>query len=254
MPHLTARPSTDLLRQAVRRAVDLIYPPLCLRCQAPVAEHGALCASCWQAVAFVAPPFCAVCALPFEFHVAPGALCGTCTAAPPAFTAARSVCLYDDASRNLVLAFKHGGRLEGVAAMARWMARAAEDLLDKDTLLVPVPLYRWRLWRRGFNQSAVLAEAVGRFTGTCADPLALRRVRATPSQAGLSRSARIRNVAGAFRLRPGHEETVRGRTVVIVDDVLTTGATVEACARAVVKAGARSAAVLTFARALPPGS
>ncbi len=219
-----------------------------------MAEHGALCGSCWSGVNFVAPPWCVICALPFEFQVAPGALCGACLASPPAFTRARAVCLYDDASRGLVLAFKHGGRLEGVQAMARWMARAAEDLLEEDALLVPVPLYRWRLWRRGFNQSAVLAQTVSRLTGVEANPLTLERTRATPPQAGLSRAARIRNVAGAFRIRPGQEQAVTGRPVVIVDDVLTTGATVEACAKAALKAGARSAAALTFARALPPGS
>jgi ComF family protein len=243
-----------LLRRAARRAADLIYPPLCLRCQAPVAEHGALCGPCWQAVTYITPPWCEVCALPFEFHVAPGALCGACAASPPAFAKARSVCLYDDASRGLVLAFKHGGRLEGVTAMARWMARAADGLLGEDSLLIPVPLYRWRLWRRGFNQSAVLAGAVARLTETEANPLTLQRVRATPSQAGLSRAGRIRNVAGAFRIRPGHEEAVKDRPVIIIDDVLTTGATVEACTRTVLKAGARSASVLTFARAMPPGS
>ncbi|MFP3944024.1 MAG: double zinc ribbon domain-containing protein [Alphaproteobacteria bacterium] len=248
------RPPPGLLRSAARRAVDLVYPPLCLRCQAPVAEQGALCGACWGEVSFVVPPFCAVCALPFEFHVAPGALCGACTASPPAFARARSVCLYDEASRGLVLSFKHGGRLEGIRAMARWMARAADGLLEEDTVLAPVPLYRWRLWRRGFNQSALLARALARLTGAEANPLALQRVRATPSQAGLSRAARIRNVAGAFRVRPGQAETLKERPVVIVDDVLTTGATVEACAKTVLKAGARSASVLTFARALPPGS
>lgn len=254
MPHARVSLRPDLLRSAARRLTDLVYPPLCLRCQAPVAEHGALCGSCWGEVRFAAPPWCEICALPFEFHVAPGALCGACSAAPPAFAKARSVCLYDDASRGLVLSFKHGGRLEGVRAMARWMARAADDLLGEDALLAPVPLYRWRLWRRGFNQSAMLARAIADLTGAAAEPLALQRTRATPPQAGLSRAARIRNVAGAFRIRPGLEQTVAGRHVVIVDDVLTTGATIEACARAVMKAGARSAAALTFARALPPGS
>lgn len=242
------------LRRIAFRAANLLYPPLCLRCQAPVAEHGALCGPCWQAVRFLAPPWCSVCALPFEFHMAEGAVCGACAAAPPVYERARAVCLYDDASRPLVLAFKHGRRLEGADAMARWMARAAEDILEQDTLLVPVPLHRWRLWRRGFNQSAVLAMAIARLTGREAAPLALHRVRATPPQAGLSRSARIRNVSGAFAPRPGHEAALRGRQVVIVDDVMTTGATLEACARAAMKAGARAAAVLTFARALPPGS
>ena len=147
-----------------------------------------------------------------------------------------------------MLRFKHGDRLEGVPAFARWMARAGADLLEGADLLAPVPLHRWRLWSRRYNQSALLALALGRLTGISARPGLLQRRRATPAMGHMNRQERERNVKGAFRLNPRQEGVVAGRTVVLVDDVLTTGATVGECARALTRAGAAAVDVLTLGR------
>ena len=161
---------------------------------------------------------------------------------------ARAGAIYDDGSRSLILAFKLGDRTEAAAALARWLLRAGEDLLADADLIVPVPLHRWRLWRRRFNQSAMLALALARESGVEAAVDLLVRRRATRTQRGLSAGERRRNVAGAFALRPGHAERVREARVVLVDDVLTTGATVEEAARVLRRAGAARIDVLTLAR------
>ena len=156
--------------------------------------------------------------------------------------------IYDDASRDLILGFKRGDRLEGAPGFGQWMARSGRSLLQGADLVVPVPLHRRRLFFRRFNQAAVLAHAIGKSAGIPVLADGLMRKRATPSQAGLSRSGRFRNVRGAFALRPRHKERLRGRHVILVDDVMTTGATVESCARALLKGGAASVSVLTLAR------
>lgn len=252
--HMKTQSGQSMLGTARRVVSDLLFPPLCLHCAAPVGQGDALCGACWRAIRFIAPPFCVACGLPFEFETTGNAVCGSCLAAPPAYDRARAVCLYDAASRGLVLALKHGDRHEGVRGLALWMQRAAPEFFTEDTLIVPVPLHRWRLWRRRYNQSALLAAKLVRLTGARHVPLLLERHRDTASQAGLSRAQRKRNVAGAFRMRTGFETAADDRSVVLVDDVLTTGATVDACARVLKKAGAARVDVLTFARALPPGT
>jgi len=230
-----------------RLALDGLLPPLCLGCRCPVADPGTLCPTCWGRLSFVSPPFCAVCGLPFEVDPGPGALCGDCLAQPHRFGRARAVLRYDSAARPLILAFKHGDRLEAAPAFAAWMARAGADLLDGADLLVPVPLHRWRLLARRYNQAAILALSLARRTGVEMAPRALLRRRATPSQGHLGRAARQSNLAGA--IGPGPQAArVAGRRVVLVDDVLTSGATADACARALCGLGARTVDVLTLAR------
>ena len=192
---------------------------------------GELCASCWAGIRFVDGPVCAA-----------------CSARRPVFEHARAVMVYDDNSRGLVLSLKHGDRLEGVPTLAKWMARARQDLLVEADLIVPVPLHRWRLWSRRYNQSAILANRIGRITGMPAVPDLMARVRPTPPQGGRSRSQRQLNVRGAFAVRAQHAPGLAGRCVVLVDDVMTTGATVEACARTLMRAGAAGVDVLTLAR------
>lgn len=232
-----------------RLLLDAVLPPLCLKCHAVVAEPGTLCPACWQRIGFLAPPWCACCGRPFEVDPGPEARCGACLTRPPGFDRARAVLRYDDESRPLLLRLKHGDRLEGAGAYAHWMARAGADLLDGADLLVPVPLHRWRLALRRYNQAAVLALALGRRSGVAVAPDLLRRPRATPSQGHLGPEARRRNVAGAFTLARG-AAGLAGRRVVLIDDVMTTGATVEECARVLRRGGAASVAVLTLARAL----
>lgn len=240
------------LRRAGARALDAVLPPRCLRCGVTVDGVGALCPDCWSQMAFLGAPHCACCGYPFEFEMAPGALCAACMRERPAFDRARAVLRYDEASRDLVLAFKHADRTDGAPAYGRWLARAGAELLPEVDLIAAVPLHWSRLFARRYNQAALLALALGRATGLPAVPDLLARGRRTPSQGRLSAAARARNVAGAFTVRPRRRAALAGRRVLLVDDVLTTGATAEACARVLRRAGAAAVDVLTLARVVRP--
>lgn len=189
---------------------------------------------------------CAACGTPFEVDRGPKARCGACLDTPPRYAAARAAMVYGGPARKILLGFKHGDRQHLVKVMAPQLVRAGGDWLGPDTLLVPVPLHRWRLWKRGFNQAALLAQAAGRRSGTRVAIDALVRVRATTTSRGMGRRKRAANVRAAFRVAdPGR---VRGQDIVLVDDVLTTGATAEACTRMLLRAGAKRVRVLTWAR------
>jgi len=236
-------------RMAALAVLDFLYPPLCIACRTRVAEPYSLCAACWRDVSFLDGPGCARCGLPFDADPGGETLCAACHARPPAFDLARAVLRYDDASKPLILAFKHGDRLENAPAFARWLERTGRPLLDRSDLIVPVPLHRWRLWWRRYNQAAVLAACLGRIAAKPVAMLALERKRPTPSQGAMpSAKARRRNVLGAFRVDAKARETVKGKAVLLVDDVLTTGATLEACARALRRAGAARVMAVTLAR------
>lgn len=241
--------------RALRGLFDLILPPRCLGCGATVESQGRLCAGCWRALTFLAPPQCRLCGYPLP-HASPEApLCGSCAIEPPAYDRARAALRYDEGVRSLIIAFKHADRTDTAPAFGRWLANAGSELLGDAPLLVPVPLHRWRLLRRGYNQAAVLARALARETGLAMVPDLLQRRRATRSQQGLSGQARLANVtAGAFRAHPWHAHRVVGRRVVLIDDVLTTGATVNACARVLRRAGAAGVDVLTLARVVRDAS
>lgn len=240
------------LARAGRFALDLVLPPQCLSCQMPVAEPGHLCGKCWSEIDFIDGPCCTQCGLPFETPELDGALCGSCSRSTPAYEKARAVMRYNDASKGLILRLKHADRHEGVGAYGRWLARAGAGYLSDVDVIGAVPLYRLRLISRLYNQAALLALALGAETGIPADPMILERVRRTPSQGGLTRRQRRHNVAGAFRVRPGYADRIEGRKVLLVDDVMTTGATVEACARTLTRAGASGVHVLTLARVVRP--
>ena len=239
-------------RRLGRRVADLLLPPLCPLCATLVGEPGTLCPACWSRLGFIAAPLCRCCGLPFELDPGGDApLCGACAAQPPRFARARAVLRYDAASRPLLLRFKHGDRTDLARGFADWMTRAGSGLLAEADLLVPVPLHRWRLATRRYNQAALLAHGLARRTGLPCDPMALERVRATASSGHLGRAARRRNLAGSIRLAATGAAAVAGRRVLLVDDVLTTGATAEACARALLGGGATAVDVLTLARVVP---
>jgi ComF family protein len=249
--------SQSLLARSMRVALDAVVPPLCLNCQSAVAEPGALCASCWSRFAWIDRPYCETCGLPFDYD--PGFLgrtglaCGACLSAPPPFGKARAVLRYDAASRGLLLAFKHADRTHAAPAFARWLARAGRDVLDGADLIAPVPLHWTRLAMRRFNQAALLANALSGLTGIPSVPDLLRRQRRTRTQGTLGRGERLRNVRRAFALSKRHRSRVRGKIVVLVDDVLTTGATLGECARALRRAGAAEIRTVTVARVVRPG-
>lgn len=247
-------PRIHMARGMARRFMDMLFPPLCLGCATEVDAQGHLCPACWTALNFIEGSHCTGCGRPFEADLGPDMRCAPCLVRPPAFAATRAVLCYDDASRPLILALKHGDRHEAVPAFGRWLARAGRPLLavpdlPPQTLVAPVPLHRRRLWRRRYNQAALLGHAVATELGLPHMPDLLQRLRATPSQGGLSRKERRRNVRDAFAVRRSLAAEVQAAHVVLVDDVMTTGATLDACARALLAAGAARVSVLVLARA-----
>lgn len=241
---------TATLRTGITRMLDAVLPPRCLKCGVLVDAQGGVCPACWQGLRFIAAPACACCGLPFEFDQGAGALCGSCAAAPPLFDRARAVFRYDENSRDLILAFKHADRTSAAPAFAAWLARAGAELLADADLIVPVPLHWSRLFSRRYNQAALLAIALGRRSGKEVLPDLLIRQRATAKQGRLGRLARQRNVAGAFALHPRHREQVAGCRILLIDDVVTTGATVTGCSRCLLQGGASGVDVLALARVI----
>lgn len=246
------------IRRAAEILIDAILPPRCLVSGEIVERSGQLSASIWRDINFIAPPLCACCGVPFPFDAGGGAgsdavLCGACIASPPRFARARAVFQYDDTSRRMILAFKHADRLEGAPAFAAWMQRAGAEILPDTDLIVPVPLHRMRLWMRRYNQAAVLALALGQACNIAVAVDALARVRHTPPMINMNSEARRKNLRGAIRLRHAENSNITGRNILLIDDVLTSGATAEACAAALGSAGAARVDVLTLARVVRTG-
>jgi ComF family protein len=235
-------------RAALRAALDLVLPPLCAGCRAPIADAGGLCPACWAQVSFLAPPWCERLGIPFMHDPGPGVLSMEAIADPPSYGRARAAVRYDGIARDLVHRLKYGDRIDLATSMGRWMAHAGRELLDDADALVPVPLHWRRLWGRRFNQAAVLARAAAAGRSIPVLTSALRRRRATAQQVGLSRRARADNVQGAFAVTAEGKAALCDKRLVLVDDVLTSGATVDACARVLLRAGARNVDVLVFAR------
>jgi ComF family protein len=233
--------------RAAKLALDIALPTLCVACREPVEGEG-VCAACWAKLSFIASPFCPRLGIPFVYDPGPDMLSMEAIASPPAYARARAAVRYDDVARTLVHALKYQDRTDLAPAMGRWMARAGRELLDDADMLVPVPLHWRRGWSRRYNQSGALARIIERQSGVPLAPEALRRIRRTEQQIGLSRPQRASNVQGAFKVAPDRQHLVAGRRVVLVDDVLTSGATVDACARALLRAKAATVDVLVFAR------
>ncbi len=230
-----------------RLALDIALPTLCVSCREPVAGEG-VCAECWAKLSFIAQPFCPRLGIPFVYDPGPELLSMEAIANPPAYRRARAAVRYDDVARTLVHALKYQDRTDLAPAMGRWMARAGQELITEADILVPVPLHWKRSWSRRYNQSGALAKVISRQTGVKLAPEALQRIRATEQQIGLSRAQRATNVQGAFKVAAERAAEVHGRRLILVDDVLTSGATTDACARALLRAKAASVDVLVFAR------
>jgi predicted amidophosphoribosyltransferase len=231
------------------RLVDALYPPRCAACETLTdAAHG-LCPACWADTAFITGLACAACGMPLPGQPA-GAdvLCDACIAHPPGWDRGRAAILYEGAGRRVILSLKHGDRLDLAPVMAKWLARAAPDLLARAEILAPVPLHWTRLFRRSFNQSAEIARHLPRAAGRRLVPDLVTRIRRTPSTEGMTRARRIEALSGAFAVAPRHRTLIAGRRVLILDDVMTTGATLSAVAEACRAAGASDVDVLVLAR------
>jgi ComF family protein len=246
-------PAAEALRGALKLAADLLLPPVCISCRKRVSPHGLLCGDCWAKIDFIAPPLCSRLGVPLPYDTGEPSLSAAAIADPPVYDRARAAARYSSTMRDLIQSFKYGDRHEGVPLFGRWMAAAGAELLADADVIVPVPLYRSRLWSRRFNQSAMLAQEVGKLTGVPVDCFLLARVKRTPSQVGLTAAQRRKNVAGAFRVTAA-KGALRGKRIVVVDDVITTGATAEACARVLKRAGAASVDILALARAVEPSA
>ncbi|MCB9979432.1 MAG: ComF family protein [Rhodospirillales bacterium] len=232
--------------------LDTILPPRCLLTGEVVETIGMLSPSVWTKLNFISRPFCDACGLPFDIDAGEGEdrenLCGICLSDPPPFSQARAALRYDNESREVILAFKHGDRTEAVRAFAPWMRRAGADILEQADLLLPVPLHRWRLLRRRYNQAALMASALSRLSGVPWRADTLVRTKPTPAQGHMNHTERTQNVRNAFAIAPRHSATIQDKNIVLVDDVYTTGATVGECARVLARGGARTVTVLTLAR------
>lgn len=234
--------------RALAPVTDLVFPPRCPLCGEGLSAQLGLCGSCWNDLAIPGEPACNLCQRPFGEGAADGLTCAPCLAVPPTHDGIAAGTLYNDASRRLVLAFKHGGKIALAPMMARLVA--ARLPVDEHWLVVPVPLHRWRLWKRGYNQAALLAREIAKLTGATLAVDSLQRRKATPSLGGLGRKARARVLSGAIAVHPQRKEKLHGANVLLVDDVLTSGATSDACVSVLKRAGAKRVMIACFARVL----
>jgi len=231
-----------------RRIIDVVLPPTCPGCGSQVSDAQTLCAECWSQLTFLGAACCDACAHPFDYEVPERTLCGACVRNAPSFDRARAAVLYDERSRDLVLGFKHADRTEAAELYAKWMVGAGRELVADADVIVPVPLHWTRLFARRYNQAALLALGISKIGDTPVVTDAMVRKRSTPSQGHLGRLARARNVKGAFGVAPRHRLKLKGKRVLLIDDVYTTGATVRTAAKVLKRAGCAGVDVLVLAR------
>ena len=237
------------LANALSPVIDLIYPPRCPLCGEGLVAQSGLCSGCWGQLVIPGEPCCQLCQRPFADGMADGAICAPCLASPPRHDGISAATLYNDPSRQLVLAFKHGRKIALSPVMARLIATRLPKA-DGPRLFVPVPLHRWRLWHRGYNQAGLLARDLARQCGGHALIDGLMRTKRTPSLGGLGRKARARALSGAIVANPARIESIKDAEIILVDDVLTSGTTTNACVSALKRAGANSVRIACFARVM----
>jgi ComF family protein len=233
-------------RSAARQIVDFALPPRCPGCGVVTEDEHRFCLDCWQKLHFLGEPCCARCALPFEFDTGPDSECGDCLAHPPSFDRLRAAVAYGEIARKVALKLKYSGRPAVAETLAQFMLRHLHE--ESEALLVPVPLHRWRIWKRGYNQSALVALALAKRSGMQAELDLLRRIKATPVLRGMGRRERALAVRGAFHVTSRGRTAIAGRTVLLVDDIYTSGATSNACAKALKRAGAERVNIICWAR------
>lgn len=239
-------PARALAATFARRVVAFALPPRCPGCGAITADDHSFCLDCWQALRFLGDPCCARCGCPFEYDSGRDVECGACMAQPPQFDGLRAAVAYGEIARRVVLKLKYAGRPGTAETIAFHMGRHLPD--DSEALLVPVPLHRWRIWKRGYNQSALIASALSKRSGIPAELDLLKRRKSTPPLKGLGRRERALAVRGAFHIPSERRAAIKGRTILLVDDVYTSGATANACAKALKRSGAGQVNILCWAR------
>jgi len=234
--------------------LDQVIPPICLSCRISVGGAASLCSTCWTSLSFVSEPSCQTCGLPFDLEDQASLYCGPCLKKTPPYSRMRSALVYDDTSRSMILGFKHGDQLEACPIFAKWLAATDPSLFNGIDILTAVPLHWQRLLKRRYNQSAMLSNELARLTNLKSIPDLLTRARNTQSQGHLTRIQRRANVRGAFSPNTRYKKLIEGKRILLIDDVLTTGATVEACCQRLNNAGASEVRVLTLARAISTNS
>lgn len=237
-----------MLKSTLRKTANMIFPPQCISCRELVEETGGLCSVCWEQIEFLSQPQCHVCGFPFELHIEGETTCGNCIKRRPYYNMARAVFAYDDKSSGLIIGFKYSDKIYASDPFARWMVRAGGDMIKESDMVIPVPLHRMRLFKRRYNQSALLAHSIARLTALEVRTDILLRRKNTKPQAGMTYSQRMTNVTGAFGINSKYKDAIKGKTILLIDDVITTGATIEACTRTMLRAGAKNVNVLTLAR------
>ena len=234
----------------MRALLDLILPPLCPLCCTIVPHKNTVCPPCWKELSFISAPFCPQCALPFETSAPEEGLsfqkCGACLQAPPSFSSARAAYVYDSVSRKMILSFKHGEALSLAPFLGQALWHSGKDLVTAADLIVPVPLHWLRLYKRGFNQAAILAQWVGKLSSKPVSLNALKKIHNTVSQGNLSWEGRSKNVAHCFKV--SNSKKIKDKSILLIDDVMTTGATLNACSKILLKEGAKKVTILCVAR------
>jgi len=233
----------------LQTAIHFLYPPQCLSCGVETLADFALCGNCWRDAPFISGLVCDMCGLPLPGEdLTEKALCDQCITAPPPWQKGRAALTYKGTARRMVMALKHGDRHDLVRPMARWMAQAGSSLIAHDTLIAPVPLHARRLFSRRFNQSALLSRQFAQITNLAHCPDMLRRRINTPMQEGMTRQQRFKTQKSAFSIHPRRQPKLADRPVLLIDDVMTSGATLAGCAEACLNAGAKEVNVLVLAR------
>jgi len=228
--------------------LDLLFPPQCLSCHAQVSTHGTLCLDCWQKIQFITDPCCSCCGYPFEYAMGEGALCGECLRERPPYAKARAVFRYDEHSRALVTRLKYADQTQLASVYGAWLAKAGKELIAMSDVIIPVPLYYWRFVGRRYNQSALLAAALSKHCGLPVVFDGLKRIRHTKPQPGLTYRQRQENVKGAFVMPLKRADRLKDKSILLIDDVMTTSATVSQCAKILLKGGVMRVNALTLAK------
>lgn len=228
------------------RGIDSVLPPRCIVSGEEVDRQGTLSPEIWSSLDFISAPHCAQCGVPFDFEVEQGVKCNQCLERPPPYKRARAALTYNDTSRDMILGFKHGDKLHSVRAFTPWLMMAGREVLEETDLIVPVPLHYRRLIMRRYNQAAVLALSLSKECGVPVSLNTLKRTRHTAVQGHMKAADRHKNVKAAFAMHPNAD--VKNKNIVLIDDVLTTGATVKECSKTLLSAGASQVDILTLAR------